>query len=369
MKIAILSTISGCDWAGTEEVWFHFAEEALKAGNGLMLAADSQISSSERVASLQKKGLLVSARRPFRPPRVYAIKEKIQPDHRKVLSFEPDVCLINSGSPLDLDYCPFLGNFVDRLRCKKVFFCHFNSDRLAIPDRSKLANRLLGMDVLVFVSEHNKRELENQLAVRFKKTHIIQNASRNYQETPIVLPELHTIRFANVARLETYWKGQDLALQCLSKKQWKDRMWKLDFFGLGKDEGYLKKLGELLKVSHRLKFCGYESCVEKIWRDRHILLLPSRGEGAPLSALEAMMCGRPVIATDVGGISEIIDNGVTGWIADAPTEKSFGRVIEEVWNIRESLPEMCLMAHRRARELFMKKPAKTLIQVIMQEFQ
>ena len=56
-----------------------------------------------------------------------------------------------------------------------------------------------------------------------------------------------------------------------------------------------------------------------IWAEHHALVLPSRFEGMPLVVVEAMLCGRPCIVTDVGGNAELIRDGINGFLAKAPT--------------------------------------------------
>ena len=63
MKIAILSTISGYTWGGTEEVWFDLASRALGEGHSVMVAADYQVAESEKTSRLVKRGLEISTRK------------------------------------------------------------------------------------------------------------------------------------------------------------------------------------------------------------------------------------------------------------------------------------------------------------------
>ncbi len=54
--------------------------------------------------------------------------------------------------------------------------------------------------------------------------------------------------------------------------------------------------------------------VPDIWAANHLLVMPSRFEELPLAMVEAMLCARPVVATDVAGHKEIIEEGVTGFL-------------------------------------------------------
>jgi len=364
MKILILSTIQGCAWAGTEEVWYHFAELALSKGHDVMLAADWEIAKSSQVITLKTKGLKVTERRPFRPHRFYLLKQRIILDQQTALNWLPDVCLINAGSPLDLEFSPHLDQFQKRLKCKKVFFCHFNSDRLVFSNRTKTAQLLASMDAMVFVNQANKLELERQLAVEFKNAHVVLNSSRLALQEPMPFPTASQVCFANVARLETYWKGQDILTDIFHRKEWTKRDWKLELFGSGKDQDYLERLIAMYHLKDRVRLSGYVRNVEEIWKCRHALLLPSRGEGTPLVILEAMMCGRPVVTTDVGGNAEIVEDGVTGWIAPAATPASFHAALERAWKARDRWEEMGRAAHEKAKLLSNLEPSARLLMIL-----
>ena len=85
--------------------------------------------------------------------------------------------------------------------------------------------------------------------------------------------------------------------------------------------------------------------------------MPSRIEGLPLAVIEAMLCERPVIATDVAG-SEVIEDGVSGFLADAPTVRSLGNALERFWAKREEAREIGARAAERIRCLVPPDPAR-----------
>jgi glycosyltransferase involved in cell wall biosynthesis len=67
-----------------------------------------------------------------------------------------------------------------------------------------------------------------------------------------------------------------------------------------------------LGLKDNLRFLGFRSDVHEVLRMVDIVTMPSLDEGLPLALLEAMACGRPVIATPVGGIPEVLRDGVNG---------------------------------------------------------
>jgi glycosyltransferase involved in cell wall biosynthesis len=168
-----------------------------------------------------------------------------------------------------------------------------------------------------------------------------------------------------VARLETEWKGHDILLEVLSAEKWKRREWELTIFGNGPDRKYIQDLIAMFGLQSKVKFGGYVRSVEQIYKNHHALLLPSRGEGLPLSALEAMMCGRPVITTDVGGNREIIEEQQSGFVADAPTPASFGRALELAWRLREDWEAIGKNAAKKARELEAENPPRKLLHYLL----
>ncbi|MBT8038333.1 MAG: glycosyltransferase family 4 protein [Verrucomicrobiae bacterium] len=365
MKIAIISTISGYSWGGTEEVWRALVYCALSEGHQVMLCCDHRVGASSQVAELIDQGMEVSTRPARATGRVTRLLEQFGSIHQELGNFDPDVVMVNAGSPFDLHYDLRLAKSASRVNCPLVYFCHFNSDRLH-REIGEPADQVCNEAVhWVFVSEGNRDELERQTARSFAQSTVILNQSRLELDAPLpLLSPQGSIKFAHVARLETRWKGQDLLPAIFATPKWRERDVTMDYFGTGPDEGYIQSLIEHYHVAERVGMVGYERDLVKLWESYHALLLPSRGEGTPLVAIEAMMCGRPVITTDVGGNSEIIEDGVTGFIAEAPTVRSFESAMERAWQQREDWAEIGRRAHFRARELAKADPAGQLLQVL-----
>ncbi|OYV90029.1 MAG: N-acetyl-alpha-D-glucosaminyl L-malate synthase BshA, partial [Acidobacteria bacterium 21-70-11] len=66
-------------------------------------------------------------------------------------------------------------------------------------------------------------------------------------------------------------------------------------------------------IAHRVEFLGNVSPVEGVMGAGDVFLLPSSEESFGLAALEAMACGVPVVASDAGGIPEVVENGNGGY--------------------------------------------------------
>ncbi|MBU1691827.1 MAG: glycosyltransferase [Gammaproteobacteria bacterium] len=90
--------------------------------------------------------------------------------------------------------------------------------------------------------------------------------------------------------------------------------YELTLVGDGNDRKSLEELARQMGIADRLVFAGFASQdgVRDYLMQSDIFILPSFAEGVPVSLMEAMACGIPVIATYVGGIAELIEPGETG---------------------------------------------------------
>jgi glycosyltransferase involved in cell wall biosynthesis len=106
----------------------------------------------------------------------------------------------------------------------------------------------------------------------------------------------------------------------------------LTLIGDGSDRVELEKLTEKLDLKDNVKFLGYKSQAEvrEQMQLTDIFVLPSFAEGVPVSLMEAMAAGVPVVATQIAGVSELVDNGVSGYIVPPGDPKSLAEKIEKL---------------------------------------
>ena len=87
---------------------------------------------------------------------------------------------------------------------------------------------------------------------------------------------------------------------------------RLLMIGDGPDRSAAEYLALHLGIADRIHFLGKQDNVNELLPLADLMLMPSEMESFGLAALEAMACGVPTIATRVGGVAELIDDGVTG---------------------------------------------------------
>lgn len=208
-----------------------------------------------------------------------------------------------------------------------------------------------------FVSKANVRLAEKQLGTALPNAEVVWSRYNVDFNVSLAWPSGfgEELRLAGVGRLDIIDKGQDMLLEALADKIWTDRAWHLTFYGDGPRRRSLERLAASLGIGKRVSFGGYAP-IEKIWSANHVLVMPSRNEGLPLAIVEAMLCSRPVVATDVGGNSEILVNGQTGFLADAPTTRSVAKALERLWENRADLENMGRHGAERIRQLVPANP-------------
>ena len=164
-----------------------------------------------------------------------------------------------------------------------------------------------------------------------EKTEVIYNGTPIHSK-PVVDQIIKNYDVLFVGRL-VHQKGIRFLLEAVSILQNKYKKYiKVAIVGGGHLEKELKKMCEKLKINDSVEFLGFQRDVDQIMRSSRVLVLPSRWEGFGLVLLEAMKNKLPIIATNVGGIPEIITNGHEGILVPKENPKilanSINRVLE-----------------------------------------
>jgi glycosyltransferase involved in cell wall biosynthesis len=87
--------------------------------------------------------------------------------------------------------------------------------------------------------------------------------------------------------------------------------------GDGPDRDHVERRAHDLGVMRDTFFLGYQESVAPFFSAFDVLVLPSVNEGTPVTAIEALAGGRPVVATRVGGVPDVVRDGVDGFLVEA----------------------------------------------------
>jgi len=100
--------------------------------------------------------------------------------------------------------------------------------------------------------------------------------------------------------------------------------------GDGERLAELQLLVERLGLRDRVLFLGWRQDLDRVLADLDLVVLTSRNEGSPVCLIEAMAAARPVVATRVGGVADVVDDGITGCLVDADKPEDVANAIVEL---------------------------------------
>jgi N-acetyl-alpha-D-glucosaminyl L-malate synthase BshA len=107
-----------------------------------------------------------------------------------------------------------------------------------------------------------------------------------------------------------------------------------------------------LGITDRVVFLGKQDSVAEIMACADLMLLPSKNESFGLVALEAMASGVPVIASDAGGLPEVVDNGETGFLAPVGDVEAMASGAIEILRDDETWRRFSRQARQSATERY-----------------
>lgn len=157
-------------------------------------------------------------------------------------------------------------------------------------------------------------------------------------------PEVHQPVVGLVARLMSD-KGVDIALQAWSVIAPILPSARLLILGEGPDREDLERMAGRLGIATKVYFLGWREDALALLKSCHLCLIPSRREGQSLVALEAMALGVPVIASEVGGLTENIQEERTGLLVPPEDPNALAAAILRLWrneDLRQALIKQAL---------------------------
>jgi len=128
-------------------------------------------------------------------------------------------------------------------------------------------------------------------------------------------------------------KGQDIAVQALALLRQQGFQAELDLVGREIDSAFAASVRELarrLGVGPHVRLLGELDDVRQHLDGVDVVVAPSRDEWTPLSLMEAMALRKPVVAAAVGGVPDLIENGVTGFLIAPEDPAGLARAVTEI---------------------------------------
>ena len=222
--------------------------------------------------------------------------------------FKPDLIAAHSSKTGILAR---LASQITKVPC--VFTAHGWSFTTGVPEPSRTIYRWLEKstaflaDKIICVSEYD-RQIGLKAGMNSKKLLMVHNGMTDIAVELRAEPGSQPIKVAMVARFD---RQKDHATLI---EAFKGLNAELILVGDGPSLDKTRQRVEQLGMSDRVSFLGFRQDIAEILAEVQIFALISHWEGLPCTIIEAMRAGLPAIASDVGGVKEIVIDGQTGYL-------------------------------------------------------
>jgi glycosyltransferase involved in cell wall biosynthesis len=257
-------------------------------------------------------------------------------------------------------YTPFFYGITARLLCHRpaVLFTEHGRHQPDYPRRKRIvANRLLltRRDRVVGVGEAVRQALIANEGMPPRRVGVVYNGvdteafSNHASERAAVRREIGAGPgdwvMVQVARLD-YLKDHATAVRTFERVLiGRPDAW-LMLVGEGPEEEKIRQQVRDRRLGHRVRFLGLRSDIPRLLAASDVFLLTSVSEGIPVTLIEAMAAGLPVVSTRVGGVAEVVQDGETGLLAPAGDEEALA---QKVLHLADR-PDLCRQLGQRGRD-------------------
>lgn len=228
------------------------------------------------------------------------------------------------------------------------------------------AERFVGKDTtyLTVLSQH-EREICINMGLGTEKNIIVIPNGIDYREFSISQRERNNVRIElninpddlmllSVGRLSAE-KGHSILIKAFLRALSDNPKLKLAIVGDGPLKSKLVKFSEQSENKGKILFYGYKKNIRKYLASADVFVLPSLYEGFGLAVIEAMAMGLPVIATTVGGIPEIISDGIEGYLVEPSNCIALATKILHLSASSETRRNMGVAGKEKAKQFSLEK--------------
>ncbi|HQG82467.1 MAG TPA: glycosyltransferase [Caldisericia bacterium] len=221
-------------------------------------------------------------------------------------------------------------------------------------------------DKIICISNKVKEALVSWCALTAKKTIVIKNAIPINDDLNPIKDKIYDI--ISVGCLEKQ-KGGDILLRAIKiLKEKYHRKLKVAIVGDGSLKEYLKNLALQYGINEYIDFLGVRKDVLELMRESSVFVLPSRWEGFGLVLLEAISVGVPVVATKVGGIPEIIEDGKDGILVEPENPEGLANTILRLLDDNGLRSSISLNAYKKVKgEYSIERYTKDLLNLYKED--
>lgn len=354
-KIKVLQIIYSLEYGGSERLaaFLSYSADKTKYDPAILGLFDS----GPLIRELKKKNISFyyfektgfAGRRIFLLFRIYffLLKEKV------------DIVQVHGSYPLTKVLIPALLSKV------KIIYTEHAKQSLQTTPKLRLMTKFASFfcSGIVAVSYDLKNYLVDEVGINEKKIRVIHNGidlnkfdpQKRAGDLQVLSHKNSNSRYVGVVGRLTEAKDHENLFKAWSKIDFKGIKAQLVIVGDGEKRDELKNLVNTLGIQKDVVFLGQREEIREIIANMDLMILPSKREGFPLSVLEYMAMGKSVIATKVGGVTEIIEHGVNGYLVPAENSEELANAISNYFLYPEALKKIAIQGQKTVMEKFNAK--------------
>ena len=224
-------------------------------------------------------------------------------------------------------------------------------------DKKKLTQLAYRNTKVVAVGEMVKKNLTEYFGIPKEQVCVIHNAVKPFDGNIVPVEILHkehtkgNVLIGNIGRLSEQ-KGMNYFIEAAGITVKTHPKARFIIVGDGEEREKLYAQVEAKGLQDKVLFLGYRNDIQNIMSQLDFVVLSSLWEGLPLTPIEAFSVGKPVIGTAVDGTSEIIRNGVDGYLVEPRDSARLAEKMNELLEQPEMREHMCEQAKKRYQSDF-----------------
>lgn len=359
MRLAFVSIMARSPWGACEALWAQTAQRALQLGHEVLVSVYRWDECPVAITELELAGARIDFRPRDRWSRRSTLVSRLRRTYKALEEFAPQAICVSQGGTYDIargGSISELRSALARICAPYVLLCHCEQPAPHHRRLQRARPAFTNAAVVGVLADRLRYLSEAHLGIALPQARVFHNPVNLQQIGLLPWPADKSLRLAFVGRLDPV-KNLKLLADVLAAPAWLERDWILTVCGIGPERDLVEHHPAL---RDRVRFAGYVRDIAAVWAAHHVLVMPSQFEGVPLAMIEAMLCGRPVVATDIGGIAEWLQEGRSGFLITQATAADVNHALERMWTNRRQLAAMGIRAYEDALAKRDPDPAETL---------
>ncbi|EHK2853233.1 glycosyltransferase family 4 protein [Vibrio parahaemolyticus] len=246
-----------------------------------------------------------------------------------VKSLQPEVVIIHSAKAGLVGRLALIG-----VNTKVIFIAHgwshIRSSRIFGRKLYSVIESKMSLlcDKVICISKQDLDFANEKLMIPKKKTSLIYSGVRD----PLTYKKTSYNAEYNLLTVTRFQHPKDFStvLTAMREVEKVHGSWIITVLGDGEQFEYYKHKTAELGFSGKIKFLGFKEDLDEFYKECDLVFLISKSEGLPLSLIEAMSYRKLIIASNVGGVCELIEHGVTGYLVPPSDPNALSQTIIDV---------------------------------------